>query len=111
MAVDPTGDHLYLSVPPLAPPIGNSILPFDVAAGRFGNAVWLGSEPDVAAVSIDGRHLHVVLDGARANVRLSLPALAIEKPFHITGDDGLLVDANVLLKLTVRCDVDHCRPH
>jgi len=99
MAVNSAGDHLYLSVPSIAPPIGNSILPFDVRAGQFGTPVWVGSEPDVAAVSTDGQHLHVMLDGSRNIVRLSLPALAVEKQFHVTEGNGTFLDANVILSV------------
>jgi uncharacterized protein (TIGR03437 family) len=99
MAVDSTGEHLYLSIPSGAPPIGNSILPFDVQAGTFGTPVWVGSEPDASAVSTDGQHLHVMLDGARAIVRLSLPALNVEREFHVVREDGTLVDADVVLSL------------
>lgn len=99
MAVNPAGDRLYLSVPSVAPPIGNSILPFDVKAGAFGSPVWVGSEPDLATVSSDGQHLHVVLAGARTLARLSLPDLTVEKAFHITQEDGTLTDVTMALSL------------
>lgn len=99
IAVNPQGDYLYLSVPSVAPPIGNSILPFDVITGAFGSPVWVGSEPQLAAVSSDGQHLHAMLAGSRTMLRLRLPDLTVERAFHVTGDDGTLADANAVLSL------------
>jgi hypothetical protein len=99
MAVNPAGDHLYFSLPSVVPPIGNSVLPFDVATGSFESPVWVGSEPDLAAVSADGQHLHVALDGGKSIVRLSLPGLKPEEQFQIASADGKLMDACFLLSL------------
>jgi uncharacterized protein (TIGR03437 family) len=99
MTGDPAGNSLFLSVPSGVPAIGNSIISFDVATGRSGNPVWVGSEPGAAAVSHDGRFLHTVLAGSRSVARLKLPELSVEQRFSIFGNDDLLLSANVILSL------------
>jgi uncharacterized protein (TIGR03437 family) len=100
MAATPAGDRLYLSIPSSAPPIGNSVVAFDVASGTFGSQVWVGSEPGAMAVSSDTQYLHVVLGGSHRMLRMSLPGLTVEKSFPLTTSDGsTLTDVSTVLNL------------
>ena len=99
MAAAPGGERLYMSLQ-AAPPIGNSIVSFDVVAGTFGNPVWVGSDPGALVRSSDGRYLHAVINGSRTLARLRLPDLTIEKQSPIIDNEShVLFDANWMLSL------------
>ena len=98
MAATPAGDRLYLSIPSSAPPIGNSVVSFDVASGIFGSPVWVGSEPAAMAVSNDTQYLHVFLGGSHQTLRLLLPDLSVDKSFPMTESEGTtLTDVDMVL--------------
>jgi uncharacterized protein (TIGR03437 family) len=99
VGASPGGEKLYLSLPSAAIGAANSVIPFDVGSGQFGNPLWVGSEPRLLAVSTDGQYLHAALDGARTIVRFTLPDLKFDKQFHVLADDGRLLDTNILLSL------------
>ncbi|MBS1859622.1 MAG: hypothetical protein JST11_29900 [Acidobacteria bacterium] len=99
MAADSTGGRLYFSIPSAVPPIGNSVISFDVAAGSFGAPVFVGSEPSLLAVSTDDQYLHVALDGSRTVARLTLPGLTEDRVFLIRRSDGVLADVAGILSL------------
>jgi len=68
-AYNPADGQFYASVPSYAgAPHGNSITTVDPSTGAVGAPAFVGSEPDVLALSTDGRQLYAALDGA-ASVR------------------------------------------
>ena len=77
---DPTLDVLYASIPSIAGfPFGNSIATIDPATGSVVDSVFVGSEPNTLAISDDGSHVFVGLDGARS-VRSYQPATGALSP-------------------------------
>jgi len=55
---------LYISVPSIVGPTGNSIRRIDPMQLSVGTPVWVGSEPNKLSLSADGHSLYVGLDGA-----------------------------------------------
>lgn len=68
---DATRDVIYASIPSSGGANGNSIAPIG-RDGAVGEAVFVGSEPNVLAQSDDGRFLYVGIDGAGAFRRVDL---------------------------------------
>ena len=64
--VDPAAQTIYASVPGAAGPSGNSVVTLDPATGAVGNFVFVGSEPNILALSGDRQFLYVGLDGEAA---------------------------------------------
>jgi len=84
MTLSPGTDTLYLSLfSGIGPVLGNTVLPFQITAGTFGKPVWAGSQPYKGAVSTNGRYLYLLLGGAQAIKRLSLPDLTVDDTFRI----------------------------
>jgi hypothetical protein len=76
LAWSPQHSLLYVSLPSFATGRGNTIAPFDPAAGTLGAGVFVGSEPGRISLSDDGAYLYTGLYGATSIVRLGLPSLA-----------------------------------
>lgn len=62
---DAARDVVYASIPSDGGANGNSIAPIS-RTGQVGEAIFVGSEPNVMALSDDGRYLYVGIDGAGA---------------------------------------------
>ena len=69
-------------------PQGNSIAAIDPRTGKVGEPVWVGSEPNLLAVSDDGSTLWVVLERAFAIRRVALPGLVPGIQFVVQTDFG-----------------------
>jgi DNA-binding beta-propeller fold protein YncE len=54
---------LYISVPSIVGPTGNSIRRIDPMQLSVGTPLWVGSEPNKLSLSADGHSLYVGLDG------------------------------------------------
>jgi hypothetical protein len=87
LAYDRVSDTLYASVPGSAgPPLGNRIVAIDPDTGALGPSVFVGSEPNDLAVSVDGQFLYVGLDGAAAIRRVDLPSFTAGLQFSLGAD-------------------------
>jgi hypothetical protein len=64
--VDTVAQTIYASVPGSAGASGNSVVTLDPASGTTGTPVFVGSEPDILALSGDRHFLYVGLDGEAA---------------------------------------------
>lgn len=64
-------DVIYASIPSGGGTSGNSVVALS-RAGEVINAIFVGSEPNVLALSADGRYLYVGIDGAAAFRRVDL---------------------------------------
>ena len=67
---DPLSHVTYASVPLRAGWLGNSIMPIDFAQGKFGRAIFVGSQPNKLALSDDKPRFYVGLDGEASLARL-----------------------------------------
>jgi hypothetical protein len=80
---DPFTRKLYASVPSTATQVtGNSIVSIDPLTGKLGTLVFIGSEPTRMALSDDAQYLYVVLAGANAVRRMSLPDFTAGTQFN-----------------------------
>lgn len=57
---------IFASVPSAAGPRGNTITGINPNTGEIVSSVFIGSEPNQLALSDDGKHIYVALDGAAA---------------------------------------------
>jgi sugar lactone lactonase YvrE len=82
IAFDPFTRKLYATIPSTSTQLmGNSIVPIDPITGKIGKPVFIGSEPTRVTVSDDGKYLYVVLSGANAVRRMSLPDMTAGTQF------------------------------
>jgi len=72
VAPNPTTGGLLASTPSVAFNLGNSILSIDPVAGTVQSRVFVGSEPDLLAVSPDGAYVYTYLSGAASIARFNL---------------------------------------
>jgi uncharacterized protein (TIGR03437 family) len=79
--VDQASGRVYFSLGGYVPGIGNSVLPFNSVEGRFGDPIWVGSEPYVGAVPADGQFLYLSLAGSRMVKRFKLPDVVEDAGF------------------------------
>ena len=80
------GGKLYVSVPGNSAVYPNSIVVINPTSGAVEASVWVGSEPNVLALSDDGQYLYVGLDGAAAVRRVYLPTLTPGLQFGLGSD-------------------------
>ncbi len=73
---DPVNQVIYLSVPSVAGPSGNTISVLDPASGTITSSQFAGSEPNVIAISDDSQFLYAGIDGSSSVQRFTLPALS-----------------------------------
>lgn len=79
---DPFTRKLYATLPSSTPQgKGNSVVSIDPTTGKLGTPVFIGSEPTRVSVSDDGKYLYVVLSGANAVRRMSLPDMTAGTQF------------------------------
>lgn len=77
---------IYASVPSRAGDMGNSVTAINPSLGVIVASVFVGSEPDVLALSDDGQSLYVGLDGAGAVRRINLATLTAGSQFPLGGE-------------------------
>ncbi len=80
---DPVGSKIYASIPSTVISMGNSIVPIDAQSGKFGKAIFVGSEPNRLAVSNNGQYLYAGLDGAAAVRQVDLISQTAELQFSL----------------------------
>lgn len=90
LAWDPVYKKIYLSLPSIDAPTGNSVQVVDPYRGSLDQHVFAGSEPNLLSVSQTSKYLYVSLNGSSNVQRLSLPDLApdIEIPLGSSSFDG-----------------------
>ncbi len=75
---DPVNQVIYLSVPGIVTPNGNTISVLNLASGQISSSQFAGSEPDVLAISDDSQVLYAGIDGAASVDRFSVPSLTMD---------------------------------
>lgn len=87
---DPIRDKIYASVPSSDDASrANTITTINPNTGEIEASVFVGSEPDVLAISDDGQYLYVGLDGAAAVRRYDIAARSAGLQFSLgTGNHG-----------------------
>lgn len=93
-------DQLYASVSGDQGELGNSIVPI-APDGRAGEPIFIGSEPNVLALSDDADYLYVGINGAAAVRRLNLTTMTPEPqwPLGVSTGCGLAVAADMVVLL------------
>lgn len=81
LAWDSTHQVIYLSVPSLALSNGNSISVLNPTTGAISSSGFIGSEPDVLAISDDDSYLYVGMDGSSSVQRYVLPSLQFDTSY------------------------------
>ncbi|HEY0075636.1 MAG TPA: hypothetical protein VGB77_16170, partial [Abditibacteriaceae bacterium] len=98
LVYDAVTRKIYASVPSSAPNNrGNTITVVDPFTGAIGASVFIGSEPNVLALSDDGRYLYVGLEGAGAIRRFEIATLTAGLQFSLGRDSytGTLYAADI----------------
>jgi hypothetical protein len=97
LAWDSVNQVIYLSLPSIDGPNGNSIQVLNPATATLGNSVYAGSEPDLLAVSANSKYLYAALDGSSSLQRFNLPGLTndINISFGPASSDGPSVAMDV----------------
>ena len=85
---DPHSGLLYASVPGSVPGNGNSVVAIDPASGLIKERIAVGSEPNILALSDDGRYLYVGLSGAVEIQRIDLQTRAIDQHIPLVEEQG-----------------------
>lgn len=85
---DVARDVIYGSVAGAQGQHGNSIVPV-FRDGQKGSPLFVGSEPNVLAISADGQFLYVGLDGAGAVRRVALHTMTLDVPQWSLGMDPI----------------------
>jgi PKD repeat protein len=80
---DKNGQKLYASVSGSAANYPNSVVEIDVATAMVVRSTWVGSEPNVLALSDDGSYLYVGLDGSNSVRRVALSSLTAGLEFSV----------------------------
>jgi hypothetical protein len=75
---DPVNQVIYLSVPSTAKANGNTISILNPATGSIVASQFVGSEPDVLALSTNSQYLYSGLDGSSSVQRFTLPNLGTD---------------------------------
>lgn len=86
---NPAAGRLYASIPGEAGPWGNSVAVINPSTQAIEKTIFVGSEPDVMALSPDGAYLYVGLDGAWSVARLNLATSAVDLTFFLGVDPFL----------------------
>jgi len=73
MVYDRVSKRIYASIPGHVEDIGNTITVINPVTAKIEQSIPIGSEPTRMAISDDGRYLYVLLEGANAIRRLSIP--------------------------------------
>ena len=81
---------LYASVPSTGGTYGNSVVAIDPMTGVVTKSAFVGSEPEMLAVSDDGQYVYVALRGASSVRRVKLATFTAELEFSI--GTGLAVE-------------------
>jgi hypothetical protein len=74
---------LYASIPGKAGSWGNSVAVINPATQAIENTIFVGSDPDVLALSADGAYLYVGLDGSTSIARLNLASNMVDLTFFL----------------------------
>ena len=80
---EPVSALLYASVPSAGGIYGNSIVAIDPTSGQITRSVFVGSEPEIMAVSDDGQYLYVSLRGSSSVRRVNLGAFTAGLEFAL----------------------------
>lgn len=101
LVADPYAGRIYAATPADAGPAGNSIVSIDPVTGAVGPPLLVGSSPRALAVSSDGQHLYVGLDGATAvrQVDLASHTAGPLYPLQRVRIDGTAEYARVIVPL------------
>jgi DNA-binding beta-propeller fold protein YncE len=83
---DKVSERLYASIPGNAGVNGNSVVVINPGSHAIGPFIPVGSEPGKLAVSDDGQHLYVGLDGAAAVRVVHVPTLTAGQQFPLGND-------------------------
>lgn len=83
LVYDSTRKRIYASVPGRAGSIGNTVAVINPATSQIESSFFAGSEPNVMALSGDGKYLYVGLDGAAAVRRFNLESQTMEPTFDL----------------------------
>jgi trimeric autotransporter adhesin len=86
LAWDPVNQVIYLSLPSTDATNGNSVQILNPTTGTLGNAVFVGSEPNLLAVSATSQFLYVSQNGASTVQVLSLPNLTSSSSITLGSD-------------------------
>ena len=86
LVYDKLSKKLFASVASRAGAGGNSVTEVDPATGAVGASVYVGSEPNKIAISDDGQHVYVGLDGAGAVRRVDVAAHTAGTQFGLGSD-------------------------
>ncbi len=86
---NPVTQLLYASVPSAAgPPYADSVVPIDPATGLPGTPIPVGGNPNLLALTSDGRFLWVTLDGTGAVRKVDLTTGTAGLQFALPGSGG-----------------------
>ena len=86
---NPATQRLYASIPGEAGPWGNSVAVINPSTQAIESTIFVGSDPDVLALSADGAFLYVGLDGSASVARVNLATSAVDLTFFL-GLDPIL---------------------
>jgi len=75
IAFNPFDNKIYATAPSLAGIYGNCLCIIDPVTAQIDTAIFVGSEPNKIAISIDGKTIFVSLDGSAAVRQFSVPTL------------------------------------
>jgi hypothetical protein len=75
--------RLYASIPAAAGPWGNSVAIINPSSQTVESTIFVGSDPDVLALSGDGAFLYVGLDGSASVARIDLATSALDLTFFL----------------------------
>jgi uncharacterized protein (TIGR03437 family) len=93
VSYSPALGKLYVSVPDGVTGLGNGILALDPASLTPSTSLWVGSRPSTIAVTQDGLHAYVELDGSSILRRVNLQAFAADFD-TLLFDDGTPLGIN-----------------
>jgi len=83
IVANPKTGTIWASVPGSASKYANNVVEIDPATGTVKGSVFVGSEPNVLAISDDGSELYVGLDGAAAICRVDTASRTVSATFSL----------------------------
>jgi hypothetical protein len=99
LAYDATRDQVFASIPGRDAASGNSIVSIDATSGVVSTPSFVGSEPDKLAISPDGQHLYVGLNGAGSVAEVSLGDRTVKRTMALgPGYSGPLRAEDIAVK-------------